>query len=972
MEFKLKNLMLTAIAVAASSVFAHGAIPGYGQDTQQTWTAKYFYAPINSTTPDVDWYTAGFDDSGWETIEGPISTANDLGYYATEWPQNYTAYWLRSHFEVTDPTVFAGALLKVIHDDGCIVYLNGEKVYQNDNVIIEPYECNVSAGLFKKGDNLLAVYVADTGGGDAYIDFGLTTYTELAIDIPQPGAMGDSILAHVANFSDVYALKLRGKVNSTDMETLGRRLVNLRSLDMEDVDLKEIGESSFRDNSKLSKIVFPGNLEKIGNDAFYSCFSLSEAAIPSGVKEIGDYAFNNTALREIMLPEGLITLGSGAFCYCMQNRCVSLPSTLITVPEYAFEQNVNLNRISFSEGLETIGYRAFYQSKEITELSFPSSLKTISSGAFEYAGKLGKIEFNEGLYQIGDNAFYNCDSLREVTLPSTLVRADASPFDYCDNLRKVTCLSVEPPYMTDQIPYGLNMAGRELCVPAISLNIYKQTTGWDKFPIVTPIDYLPDNITITRDEVLTLQENLPAGYKPDLSVGHIFDSNYRVYTYGHLEINGDATVSLNNLSMVMDQYFQWYNNGIYNPYSSLVNNVQMTAESVHVTMYPRSNEWVFISLPFDVRVEDIKSCMDGTTSFVIRRYSGFNRAEGESGSTWQTVGNGDILKTGEGYILQAVRYIDNSRQGNVGLVFTAVDNENKNNLFMTTDAKVALNEYPAELIQNRGWNLVGNPYPCYYDSRFMDFEAPVTVWDISYNTYRVYSPLDDSYIFTPGEAFFVQCPGGGLDIRFDKDGRQLTRDVRELSSPSRSAVQGATRTVVNLSLCGESGTDATRVVLNDLAARAYEPSRDAAKFFSPEAAVPQLYTIEGDVEHAINERPLSNGEVALGIIIGVPGSYTIKLDSDIHGYKVMLDDLTEGESVRLDGTDGYTFIADKGKVGDRFRISFMGNDINFIDAVESDSDTDDATGIYTIDGKAVNYPVPGAFYIKNGKKVYVK
>ena len=71
---------------------------------------------------------------------------------------------------------------------------------------------------------------------------------------------------------------------------------------------------------------------------------------------------------------------------------------------------------------------------------------------------------------VADNSFYDCDALTEITLPSSLVLAYASPFDYCDNLRKVTCLSIEPPYMTDQIPYGMDMEGRELYVPALSLN----------------------------------------------------------------------------------------------------------------------------------------------------------------------------------------------------------------------------------------------------------------------------------------------------------------------------------------------------------------------------------------------------------------------------------------------------------------------------------------------------------------------
>lgn len=72
--------------------------------------------------------------------------------------------------------------------------------------------------------------------------------------------------------------------------------------------------------------------------------------------------------------------------------------------------------------------------------------------------------------------------------------------------------------MTDQIPLGVNMEGRELYVPALSLNVYKQTSGWDKFPTIKPIDYLPENITILGNVKLTLPETIPNNYKPNLSL----------------------------------------------------------------------------------------------------------------------------------------------------------------------------------------------------------------------------------------------------------------------------------------------------------------------------------------------------------------------------------------------------------------------------------------------------------------------
>ena len=69
-----------------------------------------------------------------------------------------------------------------------------------------------------------------------------------------------------------------------------------------------------------------------------------------------------------------------------------------------------------------------------------------------------------------------------------------------------------------------------------------------------------------------------------------------------------------------------------------------------------------------------------------------------------------------------------------------------------------LNLYPSEFAHNAHWNYVGNPSPCYYDTRFLGSTSPVTVWNPVKQRYEAYSPIDDSYILSPGQAFFMQAP----------------------------------------------------------------------------------------------------------------------------------------------------------------------------------------------------------------------
>ena len=794
-------------------------------------------------------------------------------------------------------------------------------------------------------------------------------YLYVDVDVPVPGSMGDSILAKVDYFADVQSIKISGTLDANDIAIIQTGLTNLREIDMTEVRMTALPNRMFYNRAALEIVKLPAILTSIGDEVFYKCYALVNMDFPASLKSIGGYAFYDcNSLQQVVLPEGFTSLGVQAFFSCDNSAYLKLPSTLTSISDNCFSYNYKLQKIDFSEGLTHINRYAFRECTSLTSVQFPNSLYFIGDNAFAYNYALTDIGFNEGLYQIGDNAFYHCDALCEVTLPSSLVLAFASPFDYCDNLRKVTCLSLEPPYMTDQIPLYCSMEGRELYVPALSINTYKQTTGWSLFTTVKPIDYLPENFTVLSNFKLTLPETIPAEYKPNVDIIHDKKgSSY--YNYGSLTVNGAGTISMSSFRMIYDPNWQYIYPDRNQTYCSLVNNSHLRADKVSISLVTRNDRWNFISFPYNVKMSEID--YPENANWVVRRYDGEKRAAGESSSTWVRLGNDDILEAGKGYIIQSSRYIGNNWQEYTGFSIPAVDDTHKNDIFQASDAVVQLNEYESEFAHNRSWNLIGNPYPCYYDTRFMDFDAPITVWNMNNNTYTAYSPADDSYVLLPGEAFFVQRPVDSESITFGKEGRQTNRTVRTLEAPARvKAAAGTQRIVVNLTLSDGTTTDRTRLVANEAAGMGYDISRDANKFFSLDPKVPQLYSTQDGIAYAINERPMQDGNFQLTARVATGGIYTIALDNVVEGYEVILEDNRTGKLTVL-GKDSYVFTVEDGQMDYGFTLRLQTPETTGVTVAEgAESKADDIR--YRIDGIKAEGSVRSGLYIQDNKKVIIK
>ena len=623
-------------------------------------------------------------------------------------------------------------------------------------------------------------------------------------------------------------------------------------------------------------------------------------------------------------------------------KTIILPSTVTVVAENAFKNCSALSGINL---------------QNVTE---------ISSSAFYYCSSLTSVTLSAAT-TIGDGAFSDCWSLTSVTLPVTLQSLGNRAFSGCSKLADVYCYVVSP--LTTTAFSNTGASTTTLHVPTFSVNAYILHDNWYTFNKIVALDGNIDKVSIVSD--FTITELTGLADKVDLSVA----SKYYYYA-GHLTVSAGSKWTLGNYYQSQaNRYSSSWNSDNTQTYtyynSTLIPSSEMSAVNVTVSYSAVPDQWNFISFPFDVNVSDIT--YPKGTLWVIRKYSGDDRAK-MTGNTWQNMTDGMTLKAGEGYILHCTKSESSSSNyysNYIEFVFKAIDNAKKNNIFAYQDVTKSLSTFASDLAHNRNWNLVGNPYPCFYNTKSIEHNGVITVWNG--NGYTAYSLLDDDYQLRPNEAFFVQCPDGATSMKFKAEGRtheytgtsSSTNYAKAMSSFASTSVTD--RSVYNMTLTGNDYTDKARVVINSNAKLDYEISCDASKFMSTNSVVPQLYVLENGQEMSIDERPLADGSVALGMYIGEAGDYTIAMSTTQAG-DVILTDNVEGKTVNL-SNESYTFSASKGTSDSRFTLKIGG--ATAIKNVNADVNVDTDAEIYNIGGQKLAAPQQGVNII-NGKKVIYK
>jgi hypothetical protein len=278
---------------------------------------------------------------------------------------------------------------------------------------------------------------------------------------------------------------------------------------------------------------------------------------------------------------------------------------------------------------------------------------------------------------------------------------------------------------------------------------------------------------------------------------------------------------------------------------------------------------------------------------------------------------------------------------------------------------------------------VGIPYSSYFDLRGIDYDGPVL---LTYGTrwtnqmFRAVSPLDDKYVFIPLSAIFVQAPEGMGSLTFLQQRRQHNSTYIKDEEPNsaralRRADQRRQRVVYDATVWRQSGQDGlatTRFVINPAATLRYDIGRDAP-CVAPDSVPALLYTQAGGVAYAINERPLADGIVRLGLQVAEAGSYTLSLRVRGETFPAGLDVwlIDNEEHIRtLISQEAYTFTATAGTYADRFVIAIGDADPTAVTDVEAAAPVR-PEALFNLGGQRISQPQRG-LNIENGRIVFRK
>ncbi len=280
----------------------------------------------------------------------------------------------------------------------------------------------------------------------------------------------------------------------------------------------EIEEWAFRNNSIITSIAIPENIEYISGNAFKGCTNLTRITFPQYSKL--DYI--NSPFSSVYHYDTLKNIiQDTAFLYRERNngtiRITGAMGTVkdgetLVIPKYINGKKVTvtsnsnfyyctgLKKAELEDGFITVGAGMFFKCEKLEEVILPNSIKYIKGAAFCNCSSLKSITLPQGVKKIGKWAFENCSSLEEISLPSEITQVSRKSFYGCNAFKKITFTSSDAKSTLYSkvnwrtiLNYPSNGSYTNGCLR------YREDMT-DGTPSITIIDYIGSDKTVTIPE----------------------------------------------------------------------------------------------------------------------------------------------------------------------------------------------------------------------------------------------------------------------------------------------------------------------------------------------------------------------------------------------------------------------------------------------------------------------------------------
>ena len=857
---------------------------------------------------------------------------------------------------------------------------SSEGTYDKLTVVLDErtFTCSGTVSSFdfvelQPGEHVLTLTYSKDGSGSSGRDQVWVSSLKLTdmetgipvIDLAAPGQLGEEAIAQFGTLPKVDVLRLKGSLNKEDWTTI-KNMTTLCYLDMSETTVTEIPAEAFT-NTSIRTIKWPANLKVIGGKAFYNKYLRGHLVLPETLDSIGPSAFYRNYIDSVSMPHKQIAFANDIFRENSNLTKVEFNSCASYMTNNMFYSCKKLRSVSGMECVKTIGgsvfaecdslrtvgnivptmigNNAFYACRKLESFDL-SQVTSVGEGAFYSCQSLKTVDMPE-VSSMGGSCFSSCSALTSVSIGDKLSKIPNSAFSGCSALKTITLgasvsyfdysafngVSPEKLYINAPTPPGVYSNGifgstsGTLYVPEYSMVSYKLHDYWSKF---TSVDVNPNPVTsLALNGKLSLTSNARIPDSPN------------VMMYG----NGSSFIINGNKEQTLGSFVAYYNYGVSSSVISRCNNMTSTASEARYWM--NSGYWYFICPPFDVRMSDITTISGNQVA--VRYYDSEARATGST-SNWKDVAPEATLKAGQGYIF---------RVSSADYVCMPATEETHNQIFRSQAVTTPLSEYSSDDANARNWNLVGNPYACFYDIYRMDYTAPLTVWNSDNSTYNAYSIADDDFALHPMEAFFVQKPDGVEAITFQPEGRQITSTIDHSAGVKAMAGKAASRRFIELELSNGITDDHTRLVVNPQAQETFDANNDASKMMSTDVTA-QIFSVQGDEAYAIKESPFAAGQAEIGMWFPADGQYVV----NITRADVKVELMDNGAVVPMP----YTFTADEGFCEGRFVLRIT----TAPTAIEGVDGNDASAPLYDLQGRKVGSTTHKGIYVQKGKKMVVK